>query len=123
MLYKYLPPERIDVLSNLRIRFSQPRSLNDPFETAPLINFDGKAALVEFAEKKFHDFWDSCPSEMQTEENKREFEKTLKASAKEIEKRTSAFSVGQELSRLIKKHGSAFIIQKQYEFAHVVALY
>ncbi|WP_321413254.1 hypothetical protein [uncultured Desulfobacter sp.] len=81
MLYKYLPPERIDVLSNLRIRFSQPRSLNDPFETAPLINFDGKAALVEFAEKKFHDFWDSCPSEMQTEENKREFEKTLKASA------------------------------------------
>jgi hypothetical protein len=36
-LYKYLPPTRIDVLRNLRIRFSSPRVLNDPFELKPVV--------------------------------------------------------------------------------------
>lgn len=34
-LYKYLPPERLDVLSGLRIRFTQVSALNDPFESLP----------------------------------------------------------------------------------------
>lgn len=38
MLYKYLPPERVDVLSSNRIRFSPFKSLNDPFEATPLID-------------------------------------------------------------------------------------
>lgn len=33
--YKYLPPSRIDVLQNLRIRFTQVSALNDPFESFP----------------------------------------------------------------------------------------
>ena len=33
IVYKYLQPERIDVLENGMIRFSQPHDLNDPFET------------------------------------------------------------------------------------------
>ncbi len=37
MLYKYLPPERIDVLENLTIRFTQLLSLNDPFEHSLMI--------------------------------------------------------------------------------------
>ncbi|EMP56956.1 hypothetical protein MSNKSG1_02816 [Marinobacter santoriniensis NKSG1] len=32
MLYKFLPPERVDVLEALRIRFTSVVSLNDPFE-------------------------------------------------------------------------------------------
>ncbi|MCF2860617.1 DUF2971 domain-containing protein [Pseudoalteromonas sp. Cnat2-41] len=32
MLYKYLPPERADVLQAMRIRFTSVVSLNDPFE-------------------------------------------------------------------------------------------
>lgn len=36
VLYKYFPPERIDVLQDLRIRFSQPRIYNDPFELRPV---------------------------------------------------------------------------------------
>lgn len=36
-LYKYLPPERIDVLSNGLIRFTQPVLFNDPFEMSPFI--------------------------------------------------------------------------------------
>jgi hypothetical protein len=36
-LYKYVPPERLDVLGNLRIRFTQPNAQNDPFEFRPLV--------------------------------------------------------------------------------------
>lgn len=32
ILYKYVPPERSDILKNLNIRFTQPSALNDPFE-------------------------------------------------------------------------------------------
>lgn len=35
--YKYVVPDRIDVLSNLKIRFTQPSALNDPFEAFPAI--------------------------------------------------------------------------------------
>jgi len=37
ILYKYFPPERIDVLQNLKIRFSQPNTYNDPFEISPIL--------------------------------------------------------------------------------------
>jgi len=33
--YKYLSPDRTDVLQNLRIRFTQVSALNDPFESFP----------------------------------------------------------------------------------------
>ena len=34
-LYKYLHPDRIDVLRNRFIRYSSPAALNDPFELKP----------------------------------------------------------------------------------------
>lgn len=34
-MYKYLFPERIDILENMKIRFTQTTSLNDPFESFP----------------------------------------------------------------------------------------
>lgn len=37
MLYKYLPPDRVDVIQSSRIRFTQLLSLNDPFEHCLLI--------------------------------------------------------------------------------------
>jgi hypothetical protein len=36
-LYKYVPPERLDILKNLRVRFTQPGAQNDPFEFQPLV--------------------------------------------------------------------------------------
>ena len=35
IVYKYLHPDRIDVLEKCLIRFTQPAALNDPFETLP----------------------------------------------------------------------------------------
>jgi hypothetical protein len=36
--FKYLPPERTDILVNQCIRFTQPKYLNDPFEFLPFIS-------------------------------------------------------------------------------------
>ena len=38
MLYKYLSPDRIDVLENCHIRFTQSAAFNDPFEIKPHIH-------------------------------------------------------------------------------------
>ena len=35
VFYKYVPAERIDILQNNLIRFTQPFALNDPFEAKP----------------------------------------------------------------------------------------
>ena len=35
-LYKYVIPDRIDILNNRYIRFTQPSALNDPFELLPM---------------------------------------------------------------------------------------
>ena len=55
ILYKYLPPSRIDVLLRKRIRFSPPEDLNDPFESRPVIHADPKstreATLSELGDK------------------------------------------------------------------------
>ena len=34
-IYKYLSPDRSDVIRDARIRFTQPNALNDPFELKP----------------------------------------------------------------------------------------
>src|SRR5438132_1768417 len=36
-LYKYLSPERLDVLRNERVRFSQPNVFTDPFELSTTV--------------------------------------------------------------------------------------
>lgn len=44
-LFKYIRPERIDVIRNLEIRFTQPDALNDPFELQP--HFDSLIAEAD----------------------------------------------------------------------------
>jgi hypothetical protein len=44
-LFKYIRPERIDVVENLEIRFTQPDALNDPFELRP--HFDSLVAEAD----------------------------------------------------------------------------
>lgn len=53
MLFKYLAPERTDILDNLRIRFTQPAALNDPFESRPRFTLEdevGHLASAAFEE-------------------------------------------------------------------------
>jgi len=44
-LFKYIRPERIDVIKDLEIRFTQPDALNDPFELQP--HFDSLIAEAD----------------------------------------------------------------------------
>lgn len=37
-VYKYVTPDRIDILQDLAIRFTQPSALNDPFELKPIFS-------------------------------------------------------------------------------------
>ena len=37
-IYKYLSPERVDVLENQMLRFTQANYLNDPFEHLPFVS-------------------------------------------------------------------------------------
>jgi len=39
-IYKYVTPERVDILSGKRIRFTPPPFFNDPLESSPVLNFD-----------------------------------------------------------------------------------
>ena len=38
ILYKYIPADRIDILENFQIRFTQPNAMNDPFEARPFFH-------------------------------------------------------------------------------------
>ena len=54
ILYKYLRPERIDVLRNRRIRFTQPGDLNDPFEFRPkIVEAASDATVRSYVEENF----------------------------------------------------------------------
>jgi hypothetical protein len=53
VLYKYLSPARLSVIDNFMIRFTQPSQLNDPFESALLIDissydaYETSEAMIE----------------------------------------------------------------------------
>ena len=50
IIYKYVTSDRIDILRNACIRFTQPSALNDPFDAFPCFR-DYKKGLEEFIKK------------------------------------------------------------------------
>ena len=52
ILYKYLPPERIDVLEGCLIAFTPPRLFNDPFKGEPVFPSDAPEAIALFEENR-----------------------------------------------------------------------
>jgi hypothetical protein len=61
-LFKYVHPDRINILENLSIRFTQPNELNDPFEL--LLNI---SALM--SEQQYRTLLDPVWTSAETEEN------------------------------------------------------
>jgi hypothetical protein len=48
VLYKYLPPERIDILESMELRFTSPREFNDTFDSHYLVpKSQGSKALTD----------------------------------------------------------------------------
>jgi hypothetical protein len=62
LVYKYVTADRIDVLKDARIRFTQPAALNDPFETCPCLT-DYEAAMVASLQGKVDKEFGSLPAE------------------------------------------------------------
>jgi hypothetical protein len=68
MLYKYLPSERIDVLDNLKVRFSPLKSLNDPYEAFPSINVMPQVNIsLQEENKKIDEAYKNFQSDARTE--------------------------------------------------------
>ncbi len=59
-LYKYVIPERIDILKGARVRFTQPSALNDPYEMKPY--FEVIATTEEF-NKRLNLAWKHIPED------------------------------------------------------------
>jgi hypothetical protein len=65
IVYKYVHPDRLDVLENSEIRFSQAAALNDPFETMPCFSLVRKHLKQLMAQRYFKCTDDSLPSYVQ----------------------------------------------------------
>ncbi len=102
MLYKYLSPERIAILENFQIRFSQAKALNDPFESIALIQLNNeKDSLFQQNATGLDNLLNELDPNERTDEHI-----TLLATAKEeirtlIEERMSAERLGQEIMSLL----------------------
>jgi hypothetical protein len=78
MLYKYLSKDRVDVLQNLKIRFSQPQALNDPFESLPLINLEAPTReLIKKSRRMLRNFGTHCQSMKKPKKTKKNLEISL----------------------------------------------
>jgi hypothetical protein len=95
MLYKYLPYERIDVLENLKIRFTPLSSLNDPFKAAPLIDADLELFyLLSHMEVEWEKI---CMNPNITENEKRELEKKKTSAIEHAKKKFDSHSFGKDI--------------------------
>ena len=63
MLFKYLEPDRVDVLASGHIRFTQPADFNDPFEFRPVIS--SAASKEEFDKSMAEDLEAIVQEELQ----------------------------------------------------------
>jgi len=66
IVYKYLHPDRIDVLENSAIRFTQPAALNDPFEIMPRFNLYKEYMKEELTRRFLQSFGFNLPPQIES---------------------------------------------------------
>lgn len=100
MLFKYLPYERIDVIVNQRIRFTQPSSLNDPFEEFKLVSANAaKSNLIKWFEKKAKKFELRHPE--MTPDERAQFSQLKRDLLLKMDTTLSPLSIGKEVMKLV----------------------
>lgn len=97
MLYKYLSPERLSVIDDFKIRFTQPSHLNDPFEAAPLVNTTAYEECEKIIEALSEDV------QCDTDEERAELEAVKAELKEEARARSSPQKIGEGLTALINK--------------------
>jgi len=102
LLFKYLPIERIDVIQNLKIRFTPLISLNDPFEALPLVDLsDVESELMLSIEKDAEELWNSAAKHEQTKENKLLLEEQKSILLNSVKENVAPEVAGKELMSLL----------------------
>lgn len=102
MLYKYLPTDRIDVVENLRIRFTPLLSLNDPFEYLPLIDITAeKNSLSIEIISGLEELWEKTNVLEKTESNRQLLEQTKDTLLKDLNKKLTPNFIGQEIIKIL----------------------
>lgn len=71
ILYKYLTADRVDVLLNCMVRYTQPKAFNDPFEVKPYVCKISEDQIAysmfeELVSKKLQEIYDKLPGEFRT---------------------------------------------------------
>ncbi len=104
MLYKYLSDERIDVIENLEIRFTQPGALNDPFDSLPLIEENKeKTKLIEYIKNESNNLWTNIAEEEKTPANYQLLIDTERKLIKNACRKFSPHSLGSSLAAYLNK--------------------
>lgn len=115
MLYKYLPANRLDVLENLAIRFTQPRALNDPFEASPLLDISSETkGGIEQIERDAQDFWKNVSAEEKTPENHKKLQDTIRELNVYALEKTSPSSVGVALMDEVNQKLGVFSLSRTF---------
>lgn len=97
MLYKYLSPARLSVLNDFKIRYTQPAQLNDPFESALLINTSAYDRSHEIIESLAHEV--VC----ETDEDRAELEAAKDELKAEAKAKASPRAMGKRLAEFLNK--------------------
>lgn len=107
MLYKYLPTERVDVIENLNIRFSPFVSLNDPFESQPLINVENRIYKAnKEVLSELDDYWKDIDKSDESSDNYRLYKQQREVIKKGVTSQLNPKNQGSELIKTLgDKHG------------------
>ncbi|UQA50935.1 DUF2971 domain-containing protein [Vibrio sp. ED002] len=101
MLFKFLPEERVDVIRDLRIRFSPLSSLNDPFEQMPHVDMStAQLKAVEDIKTRMSELWLRTDADEKTQENKNFFDMGTDELIEEVMWMLSSDNVAKEINRL-----------------------
>ncbi|WP_422442924.1 DUF2971 domain-containing protein [Vibrio harveyi] len=120
-LYKYLHPDRIDVLKNRAIRFSPPNAFNDPFEFKPVISGLASDSYIDaYMKENLDSMVDSelskLPKHIRSQIPKSEFQKLAKLYVK------NNSEVFKTVINKAKVHVSAALTETSNELIGVLSL-
>ncbi|WP_313308866.1 DUF2971 domain-containing protein [Stutzerimonas nitrititolerans] len=116
MIYKYLSNERVDVITNLKIRFTQPQALNDPFESQPLVNFEEQMKLaIQEIQNGAEELWQSLPSEEKTTKNRAELDRELASAIQNANQCTCPYAAGTLLMELLGERIGVLSLSRNFD--------
>lgn len=100
-LFKYLPLSRLDVIDNLKIRFSPLSSLNDPYEIYHSIDISQEInEVIKEGIDECESLWNSLTQTEQFEQ-KKDYLKTIKSIKKNGSSIIESSSMSTELSQML----------------------